>query len=622
MNSTIQGYRPAKLLFCLLLWMVIPGVVSSEEVSRAASSPDRAGAAEEKNTQKAPASGIRLKVDISGIEGELLRNARAYLGLEKKKDDPLLSALWIRHLYKKAEEEIRKSLQPFGYYNPAIQSSLEQIADDQWRARFEIQPGPRTRITELDLRWQGEGATEEKLQEALRDFPLHKGDFLDDALYEKGKAALISLAEERGYPDTQASKAQVVVDPRNNTARLTLYLDTGKKYFIDSIRLHQEVLNEDFVRRYLVDVKPGDVYSQDNLLEIQHALIEAGYFSLVGIKPRFDEVQDSRVPVEVRLEPGKRQLYSFGLGYDTDIGVNLTVRWMHRRLNRKGHKADAQLKLSLNNSYLLGNYWIPIRDPRTTKLGFSARVEHEVLDESESNLIDLDAGYYWQKDDWLTKFYTEFKYERFSVGEEPVQSTHFLSLGGTVQRTWRAAANKAYLRRAWAFYADLSGTPSAVSSTYYLRAHLKTRAYIPLLEKGRLILRGEYGSALVGDFGLYPTSLRFYAGGDSSVRGYDWKTLGPEDDRGNVVGGRQVVTGSLEYDHQVADQWLAAGFVDAGNAYNDALDHVFIGAGFGARWLSPVGTVRLDFAWPFNKENDEPTRASDIRIHFGFEVLL
>jgi translocation and assembly module TamA len=609
------------LLWSLPLWgaaaVEAPAETSADMPAHKAAAPPA-----DAEAGKPSASGVKLDIEITGIEGELLKNAQAYLGLQQKKDDPLLSALWIRHLYKKSVEEIRKSLQPFGYYNARVKASLEQQGDDLWRAHFDVQPGPRTRIAELDLKWLGEGAEEDRLQEALQEFPLKKGDYLDDAVYEKGKTALISLAEDLGYPDAQAGKAQVVVDPRDNTARVTLHLDTGKKYYIDSIRLHQDILNEDFVRRYLVDVKPGDVYSQDNLLEIQRALIEAGYFSLVGIKPRFDEVHDSRVPVDVKLEPGKRQLYSIGLGYDTDIGVNLSLRWSHRRLNRKGHKADAQLKLSMNNSYLLGNYWIPIRDPRTTKLGFSARIEHEVLDNSESDLIDVDAGYYWEKHDWLTKFYTEFKYEKFTVGEEPAQTTHFLSLGATVQRTWRAAEKKPYLRQAWAMFADLSAAPSGISSTYYLRTHLKGRAYVPLLGKGRLIMRGEYGTATVGDFDLYPTSLRFYAGGDSSVRGYDWKTLGPEDEQGNVIGGRQVVTGSLEYDHQVARQWLAAGFVDAGNAYNDVLDHVFVGAGFGARWLSPVGTVRLDLAWPLNKENDEPTSLSDVRVHFGFEVLM
>jgi len=82
-----------------------------------------------------------------------------------------------------------------------------------------------------------------------------------------------------------------------------------------------------------------------------------------------------------------------------------------------------------------------------------------------------------------------------------------------------------------------------------------------------------------------------------------------------------VVTGSFEYDHQVAESWLAAVFVDAGNAYDNEFDKLYVGAGFGARWLSPVGIVRVDLAWPM--ENDVGTHdTNSVRLHIGFEVNL
>jgi translocation and assembly module TamA len=125
----------------------------------------------------------------------------------------------------------------------------------------------------------------------------------------------------------------------------------------------------------------------------------------------------------------------------------------------------------------------------------------------------------------------------------------------------------------------------------------------------------------VDDFTKYPNSLRFFAGGDNSVRGYDWKELGPVDKGGEVIGGKQVLTFSVEYDHRVLEQWVAAGFVDAGNAFDDDLNKLYYGAGFGVRWLSPVGAVRLDLAWPFNKD-DGDTELGDVHVHFGFEVNL
>ena len=561
----------------------------------------------------------QLKVKILGLKDAMLENAQAYLGLLRKKDDPHLTVLWIKHLHERGAKDIQTALQPFGYYNVQVDSSLVQQQDGKWLARYIVDPGPRVKIRKVDVKLSGEGVKETKLEQALTDFPVKEGSFLDHQVYEKAKAALLELADSLGYPDVEAKLARIVVDPKKNSADISLYIDTGHKYFISDIRLHQDFLDPAFVQRYLVDVKPGDTYSQENLLEIQKDMVDAGYFSLVDINPRFKQAEDYKVPVDVTLEPAKRQRFSFGVGYDTDIGVNLSARWAHRRINKYGHKADARLKLSTKQVLVQGNYWIPIKDPRTTKLGLSSRLESEILDDTERYTFDLEGGYYLTWREWITKIYTEFKYEQFTVGTAPSTDSAFLSFGARAERTFFEKG--AFPRWAWGVYADLRGAPSFLSSTDYVRSYVKGRVYLPVFENGRVIARGELGLARVGDYEKYPGSLRFYAGGDNSVRGYDWKTLGPVDEDNNVIGGKQVATASLEYDHKVADQWVAAGFVDAGNAFNDKLDKVYIGAGVGARWLSPVGTLRLDFAWPVDKDK-EATRFSDVKVHFGFEVLL
>ncbi len=572
----------------------------------------------EKNQEITNVDSPQLEVEIRGLEGALLANAKAYLGLLQKKHDPHLTEQWIKHLHENAAEEIQQALQPFGYYNARVDGSLEE-KEGKWIAVYTVTPGPQVVVSGIDLKWSGEGAEEPELQQALESFPLKQGAALDHAAYEQAKAALLELADTLGYPDAESRTARIVVDAKANRAAITLHLDTGHKYFISEIRLHQDFLEPNFVRRYLVDVKPGDTYSQENLLEIQKDLITAGYFSLVDIKPKFREAQEYRVPVDVTLEPVKRQQYSFGIGYDTDIQVNLSMRWKHRRINRLGHKADAQVKLSLVENLIQANYWIPVRDPRSTRLGFTARLKSEVLDDSSSDSLSLEAGYYFIWKQWNAKLYTEFKYEQFIAGVADSVDSSFLSFGARAERSHFEQGN--YPRRAWSLFADLRTAPGPVSTTTYIRTHIRGKMYVPVFQEGRLILAGELGAASVGDYKEYPNSLRFFAGGDSSVRGYDWKTLGPTDEEGDVIGGRQVVTASIEYNHKVAGQWVAAGFIDAGNAFNDRLDDVHVGAGFGARWLSPVGTVRLDFAWPVNRK-DRSTEFSDLRVHFGFEVLL
>jgi translocation and assembly module TamA len=131
------------------------------------------------------------------------------------------------------------------------------------------------------------------------------------------------------------------------------------------------------------------------------------------------------------------------------------------------------------------------------------------------------------------------------------------------------------------------------------------------LGTGRLILRGEAGATAGAGVEELPSSLRFFAGGDTSVRGFGFQQLGPVDDDGNLIGGRYLLVGSVEYDHPIGGgKWGVAIFIDLGNAFNDFNDYELKGGGgVGLRWRSPVGPLRLDLA-------HAPDSNDNFRIHF------
>ena len=124
----------------------------------------------------------------------------------------------------------------------------------------------------------------------------------------------------------------------------------------------------------------------------------------------------------------------------------------------------------------------------------------------------------------------------------------------------------------------------------------------------RGIVRAGGGALGTDDILDIPVSLRFFAGGDQSVRGYDYESIGPRDALGNLVGGLYQAEASIEFDYRFAERWLVAAFADRGAAFNGSSDAEFVtGVGAGIRWLSPIGPLRLDFAWgvstddmPFN----------------------
>ena len=126
----------------------------------------------------------------------------------------------------------------------------------------------------------------------------------------------------------------------------------------------------------------------------------------------------------------------------------------------------------------------------------------------------------------------------------------------------------------------------------------------PLGKRGRLLLRSRLGAMSVEDFTRLPTTERFFAGGDQSVRGYDYQKLAPEDDSGDVVGGQYLAVGSIELDYLFVGNFGAAVFVDSGNAADEFLPSLKTGAGIGFRWRSPVGMLRIDIAHPFDDPDD------------------
>jgi translocation and assembly module TamA len=121
---------------------------------------------------------------------------------------------------------------------------------------------------------------------------------------------------------------------------------------------------------------------------------------------------------------------------------------------------------------------------------------------------------------------------------------------------------------------------------------------VPLAGRLSLKMRGQAGAtSMNGNILDVPVTFRFFTGGDSSVRGYAYQSLGPKNAQGEVVGGKNLLVGSIELERAIGQNWGAAVFYDTGNAF-DNFDSLNLAqsAGVGVRYYTPVGPVRLDLA--------------------------
>lgn len=532
-----------------------------------------------------------LTIEISGVSDEVLRNVQHNLGLYLQRDHPLLSDSVIRRLHRQAPGEIRLALEPFGYYRPSIDAVLDG-GPMRWTARYRIDPGPPLRVAQVNISLLGEGAQDPALLGWRDRYPIRPGDVLHHGDYEEAKQALQQLARERGYFGADLRTHRVTVDLRAYHAIIDLEFDSGARYAFGEVDIGHEKFDEGFLRRYLT-FQTGDPYDARKLLGLRRALADSDYFDRADVISLVNEAEDGRVPIEVDLEAKRDNRYSAGLGYSTDTGARARLGFERRRANVYGHRYNTILQRSEIESSFSARYYVPLRHPVTDYLSYSLTWldENTVTTDRTTTSVGVDVTQ--QTGAWLRTAGVSFEQERYRVDIENDASLVIPHV------RWQRVSTERRISPAygWIFTAGVRGASDAVlSDTSFLQPRVDGKYITTLWPGSRLLLRAAGGFSWVPEFQELPASQRFFAGGDQSIRGYAFNALGPENDEGVVIGGRNLLVGSVEYEIAVRERMAVAAFFDAGNAFNDTDIDVEQGAGLGLRWRTPIGAIRIDFA--------------------------
>jgi len=374
-----------------------------------------------------------------------------------------------------------------------------------------------------------------------------------------------------------------------------LHLQTGPRYRFGSIELEQNILDEELLNR-IMTIREGQYYDAEALLNTQYRLTDSLYFSNVIVETRSRDEQALEVPVRIETSPAARQRIRTGIGYATDTRLRgiLKVDW--RRVNKAGHSAGTELRLAQTLSEVFARYRIPIGDPIKERLLFSAGYTQEELADLDSRRTTFSASHVTMRGGgWQRRIYTELLDERTRVGDQPTQRDLLIIPGINMEKL--VADDILFPRHGFRARADLRGSHELLGAAEkFLRVELEANRVDSIGEKWRFFSRSSLGLGLVDEFGTLPASQRFFAGGDQSVRGYGFNTLGPRDAEDNVIGGRHLVFGSFEAERLVWGRVALAGFVDAGNALDSFGDGLEASVGLGVNIHTPVGTVRVSLA--------------------------
>lgn len=552
------------------------------------------------------AAALSPEIVIKGVAGDVRDNVRHFLSLAEEACD---TPPWrIRQLFARSDEEIRRAVRAFGYYHPNIRSNY-RIGEKCWSARFEIRPGPRVHVEQMDVRILGEAADDPAFAILLEDLPLRKGAPLTHAKYQQIKQKINSLGAERGYFDSRFLVHELRVDTEKNLAAVRLHWESGPRYRFGRLRIEQTVLNPRFVQRFIT-VQEGEPYESSQLATLYQSLAGSDYFAQVEIRPRIPEAENLHVPVDIVLAPRKKHSYAFGIGADTDTGPRVSARYENRRLNRFGHRFLARIKLSPVLSEAGAEYRIPLAQPAKEQFSLRAGYKREDTTTTRSDTLTFGGRLSLLRESgWLETRFLDWAREDFEIAGESRSSTLLVpGIGWARSR----ADDKLYPKRGSSLNLQVRGAHEALlSDTSFGQMNAYGKWVRGLPWGGRFIGRSELGATAVTDFAFLPSSYRFFAGGDQSVRGYDFKELGPKNDEGDVVGGRYLAVFSAEYEHPLTQKWGLATFIDAGNAFDSFSEGLKIGIGVGVRWHTLIGPLRLDLAFPLDEAKDA------FRIHFS-----
>jgi len=558
-------------------------------------------------------SALALEVDIrvEGVDGQLLANVNGLLTIRQAagqgEDRPHI----LKRLHKRADEDIRKALQPYGYYAPTIESSLK-IDDESALAEYRVDPGPRTRIRKVRVEIVGGGEDDDVLRSTIAGLPLTEDQPLLHSDYRQSKETLIQTAFSRGYFDVGYDKSQIRVNRDDRYADIVLVLNTGPRFQVGEITIEQGEIDEDVLRRYL-PLAPGDAFSPRALLDTQFQLMELGYFSRVDVSPDREAADDARMPIRIEPTYLPSQRYAAGVGFGTDTGARVSLETDFRHINRRGHSIESDIRVSQRGADAGGSYNIPLGEIPGERISFSTRYEREEFEDGESESYIVGTSLSRKPGDWERRTYLEYSTERFTVGDLR-RTTNLLVPGISFER--KEFDDESFPRNGWSVFLDTHGAAEPVlSTTTFAQSRIALRGILPLDAKSRFLARFEYGASFVDSFERLPLSERFYAGGDRSVRGYAFQSLGEVDDDNNVIGGEYLTSMSVEVDRLIWGNWGLAAFMDTGGAGNEALPDLVQGVGLGLRYRSPVGSVRVDLAHPLDKDRL-------VRLHIGIGISL
>ncbi|WP_122596478.1 autotransporter assembly complex protein TamA [Pseudomonas viridiflava] len=546
----------------------------------------------------------RLDVQITPANPDLKANIEGYVGELGERN-----AQALRNFSLGAEQQAEKAAQALGYYQAQIDSEIQD--GENPRLVIKVLPGEPIRLRNVVVRVEGPAASLKAFKVPQSD-ALKTGAVLNHGHYEDAKRLIQNQASRYGFFSGRFTSQRLSIDPRAGVADIELVYDSGPRYSLGKVVFSGDSpFDEDLLKR-MVPFKENTPYDSQLIAELNQAMQASGYFEGVRVDAAPTAAVGQVIPVTVQLETRKPRTMGLGLGFSTDVGPRGRANWTRHWANAQGHSYGFESELSAPRQNVGLWYDVPLDPPLTDKLRFAGGYQYEEIAGTDSLSKLLTVGPEWHSklpSGWERVISLKWQREEYRLGDDSGLST--LLMPG-ISYSYLRSDDRIDPHKGYRLQFDAQVAKEGVGSDANLvRGNVLLKGLTTIAQNHRFLGRVQFGGNFTDGYTSIPPSLRFFAGGDQSVRGYDYQTLSPTNSDGDRIGGRYMVAGSVEYQYSIAEKWRLATFVDQGNSFNNLdLPSLKTGVGFGVRWVSPVGPLRLDLAHPLDDDGG-------VRLHFS-----
>lgn len=538
---------------------------------------------------------------INGVEKEAKDNITVFLQklTEPKNADN-------ETYLKRVKQSTYEALNALGYYQVKLNT---EVSGDIGRQTviINIVSGAATRIAKLSVKITGEGQDDPQFKKLLKEFPLKLNAILHHGDYEAAKNSFKKIAQQQGYFDAQYDKSLVEVASKNSSAVVYLWFNTGIRYQFGELLFDSDIPAEKYIRS-LQTFAIGDPFDSQLLSKFTTDINKTGYFRNITILPALQDKQGLQIPLHIIAKMRPEDSFHVGIGYSTDEGVRGKIRWLRPWVNNQGHSIEANISASVPEQAYSLAYKIPLGDPlydyASIQTGYKRVDQNDT--ETDQYLLTFSRHQRLAKN-WLRTIFVKYDYESGIQGQEKFSSQ--LIIPGI---SFRRTRSRGGMNPDWG---DSRSVSLEASNNLWFSSDDLIKGYgkIKLLRSSQshqLVTYAELGAIYTDTIADVPASMRFFTGGDQSVRGYSYESIAPEDEQGYLLGALYLAVASVEYRFSVSENWKLALFSDAGTATDDFSEDISSSAGLGVIWGSPIGPVRFYLARPFTHNT------SSLALHF------